>query len=41
MFNLVGVFERSFTPIEDGYLYYPSRCSGGYLVTPRWFWWRA
>ncbi len=34
MFDPVGVFERSFTPVEGGYLYYPSRWSGGYLVTP-------
>ena len=33
MFNTVGVLERSFTPTEGGFLYYPSRWSHGYLVT--------
>lgn len=34
MLDTVGVLERSFTPVEEGYLYYPSRWSGGYLVAP-------
>jgi hypothetical protein len=34
MFNTAGVLERSFTPVEEGYLYYPSRWSHGYLVKP-------
>ena len=33
MFDPVATFERSFTPVDGGYLYYPSRWSGGYLVT--------
>lgn len=33
MFDTVGTLERSFTPVEGGYLYYPSRWHGGYLVT--------
>lgn len=31
--SAVTAFMRSFIPIEDGYLYYPSRWSRGYLVT--------
>lgn len=34
MLDTVGVLERSFTPVEEGYLYYPSRWSHGYLVAP-------
>lgn len=34
MFSTAGVLERSFTPVEEGYLYYPSRWSHGYLVRP-------
>ena len=33
MFDPIGVFTRQFTPVEGGYLYYPSRKAGGKLVT--------
>lgn len=33
MINAVTAFERSFTPVDGGYIYYPSRWHGGYLVT--------
>lgn len=33
MFDPVGSFAKQFVPVEDGYLYYPSRKSGGKLVT--------
>jgi hypothetical protein len=33
MFDPVGAFTRQFTPVEGGYLYYPSRRSGGKLVS--------
>lgn len=33
MFDPVDAFSRQFKPIEGGYLYYPSRKSGGKLVT--------
>ena len=33
MFNSVGAFKKQFTPVEGGYLVYPSRKSGGKLVT--------
>lgn len=32
-FDAVAAFERSFIPIQGGYLYYPSRWSSGYLVS--------
>lgn len=34
MFDTAGVLDRSFTPVEEGYLFYPSRWSHGYLVKP-------
>lgn len=34
MLDPVRAFERNFQRIENGYLYYPSRWSSGYLVTP-------
>lgn len=33
MFDSVGAFTRQFTPVEGGYLFYPSKNSGGKLVT--------
>lgn len=33
MFDATGALTRQFTPIEGGYLYFPSRRSGGRLVT--------
>ena len=33
MFDSIGSFSRMFVPFEDGYLYYPSRRSGGKFVT--------
>lgn len=33
MFDPIGAFTKQFTPIEDDYLYYPSKKSGGKLVT--------
>jgi hypothetical protein len=33
LFDPVEAFERQFTPTDGGYLYYPSRRSGGKLVT--------
>lgn len=33
MFDPMGTFTKQFTPVEGGYLYYPSRKSGGKLVT--------
>ena len=33
MFNTVEAFTRQFTPVEGGYLVYPSRKAGGKLVT--------
>ena len=33
MFDLIGAFTKQFTPIDGGYLYYPSRKSGGKFVT--------
>jgi hypothetical protein len=33
IFDSIGAFERQFTPVEGGYLYYPSKRSGGKLVT--------
>ena len=37
MFDPIGAFTRQFTPIEGGYLYYPSRKTGGKLVTAEEF----
>ena len=34
MFDAVGTFTRQFTPVEGGFLFYPSRKSVGKLVTP-------
>jgi hypothetical protein len=34
MLDPVAAFTKGFTPVEGGYLYYPSRNSGGKLVTP-------
>jgi hypothetical protein len=33
MFDSMGAFAKQFTPVEDGYLYYPSKKGGGKLVT--------
>lgn len=33
MFDVIDVFAKQFTPIDGGYLYYPSKKSGGKLVT--------
>ncbi len=33
MFDSVGAFKKQFTPVEGGYLIYPSRESGGKLIT--------
>jgi hypothetical protein len=33
MFNSVGAFNQQFKPVDDGYLYYPSKSAGGKLVT--------
>jgi hypothetical protein len=33
MFDPMDVFSRQFTPVEGGYLYYPSPKSGGKLIT--------
>lgn len=33
MFDPIGAFTKQFTPVEGGYLYYPSQKSGGKLVT--------
>ena len=33
MFNAVEAFKRQFTPVEGGYVYYPSVWHGGKLVT--------
>lgn len=33
VFDLTEVFSRQFTPVDGGYLYYPSRKGGGKLVT--------
>ena len=33
MFDTVGAFKKQFTPVEGGYLFYPSRKSGGKLIT--------
>lgn len=37
MFDAIGAFNKQFTPTEGGYLYYPSRKSGGKLVTAEEF----
>jgi len=34
MFDSMGAFTKQFTPIDGGYLYYPSKNGGGKLVTP-------
>jgi uncharacterized membrane protein SirB2 len=34
MFDAIGAFKKQFTPVEGGYLLYPSRKSGGKLITP-------
>lgn len=33
MFDSIGAFTKQFTPVEGGYLYYPSKKDGGKLVT--------
>ena len=33
MFDATGAFIRQFTPVDGGYVFYPSRKSGGKLVT--------
>ncbi len=33
MFDSVGAFTKLFTPVDGGYLFHPSRKSGGKLVT--------
>lgn len=33
MFDSMGAFNKQFIPVDGGYLYYPSRKSGGKLVT--------
>ena len=33
MFDSMGAFTKQFTPVEGGYLYYPSKKDGGKLVT--------
>ena len=33
MFDTVGAFTKQFTPVDAGYLYYPSRKGGGKLVS--------
>jgi hypothetical protein len=33
VFDSVDAFTKQFTPVEDGYLYYPSKKDGGKLVT--------
>ncbi|WP_143761353.1 hypothetical protein [Sphingobium chlorophenolicum] len=33
MFDSIGAFTRQFTPVDGGYLYYPSKKDGGKLVT--------
>jgi hypothetical protein len=37
MFDPIGSFTRQFEPVDGGYLYYPSRKSGGKLVTAEEF----
>lgn len=37
MFDSIGAFTKQFTPHEEGYLLYPSRKSGGKLVTAEEF----
>lgn len=36
-FDAQGMFERAFKPVDGGYLFYPWRWSGGYLITPEEF----
>ncbi|KFG88565.1 hypothetical protein BV98_003751 [Sphingobium herbicidovorans NBRC 16415] len=38
MFDSVGAFTKQFTPVEGGYLYYPSKKDGGKLVTIDEYW---
>jgi hypothetical protein len=33
VFDSIGTFTKQFTPVEGGYLYYPSKKDGGKLVT--------
>jgi len=33
MFDLTAAFTRQFTPVDGGYVYYPSQKAGGKLVT--------
>lgn len=33
MFDSLGAFTKQFTPVDGGYLYYPSKKDGGKLVT--------
>jgi hypothetical protein len=37
MFDPVGTFAKQFTPVDGGYLYYPSKKSSGKLITPAEF----
>lgn len=37
MVDPISTFAKQFTPVEGGYLFYPSRKSGGKLVTPEEF----
>ena len=37
MFDSIGAFTRQFTPVDGGYLYFPSRKNGGKLVTAEEF----
>jgi hypothetical protein len=32
MFDSIGAFTSPFTPVDGGYLYYPSRKDGGKLA---------
>jgi len=33
LFDSTGIFAKQFTPVDGGYLYYPSKRGGGKLVT--------
>ncbi|KRA83636.1 hypothetical protein [Altererythrobacter sp. Root672] len=33
MFDSIGAFTKQFTPVDGGYLYYPTKRDGGKLVT--------
>ena len=37
MFDTMDAFTRQFTPVDGGYLYYPSKNDGGKLVTAEEF----